>query len=139
MDWNERFLQVATDVAEWSKDPSTKVGAVLTIDNHIIATGYNGTARCVEDKLEYYQYPLKDYYIIHAEINAILNSVVPTTGSTLYCTHHPCSRCAIIIAQSGIKKIYSYKRDDDFTNRWAESINIARDIFIAGGITYHEV
>jgi dCMP deaminase len=121
-------------VAGWSKDQSTKVGAVLTLDNKIISTGYNGTARCIEDKDIYYEYPLKDYFIIHAEINCILNSVLPTKAATLYCTHHPCSRCAILITQAGIKNIIIPKRDDSYTARWNDSIIMAKQVFDAGGI-----
>ena len=47
--WDERFVRIAFEVATWSKDPGTKVGAVLVADRRIIASGYNGFPQGIED------------------------------------------------------------------------------------------
>lgn len=105
--WNRRFFEMAQLVAGWSKDPSTKVGAVI-IDHQrrILSTGYNGFPRGVEDnKDRYLDKPKKYKLIVHAEANAVLNARLPLDGSTLYSTKHPCSDCAKLIIQSGVRHV----------------------------------
>lgn len=108
-----------------SKDPNTKVGAVI-VDclNHIVGTGYNGFVKGIDET----KVPLtregkwidsKYPYIVHAEINALLNTTVLSLKDTrLYCTLFPCNECAKAIAQSGIKEIIylsnKHKTDDIF-------------------------
>ena len=61
MKWNQRFLEIAKTVAGWSKDPSTKVGAVAVSDARaILTTGYNGIPRFVADFPERYRRPVPD-------------------------------------------------------------------------------
>lgn len=86
MDWDEYFLNIAKTVAERSKDPSTKVGAVI-IDKHRrpVSFGYNGLIQGAdESKLTLSERPLKYYEVIHSEMNAILFAKTDLTGCTLY-------------------------------------------------------
>ena len=110
--WDEFFMGVAQLSARRSRDPNTQVGACIVKVNKIISTGYNGMPRTCDDKalpmtrnsskwLEN-KYP----YIVHAELNAILNA--PTTNlkdCTIYVTLFPCNECAKAILQAGITKV----------------------------------
>lgn len=106
--WDKRFMEMAELVSTWSKDPKTKVGAVI-VNNHkqIVGVGYNGFARGVYDKEEWYNdSETKHQLVIHAEVNAIHNSNSPLDGTTMYCTLMPCPRCMGYIIQSGIKQVF---------------------------------
>lgn len=111
LSWDSYFMGVAKMAAKRSKDPSCKVGACICKDNKILSTGYNGFPRGLSDK----DYPWtknsedetknKYFYVVHAELNAILNSNNNVSGSTLYVTKFPCNECCKAIIQSGIKKV----------------------------------
>ena len=108
--WHKRFYDLALHIASWSKDRSTKVGAVIVdCDKRILATGYNGfPSGCDDTKEERHQRPAKYMYTEHGERNAIYNAVksgVRLQGATLYCTMFPCADCTRAIIQSGIKTI----------------------------------
>lgn len=127
--WDRRFINMARHIAaEWSKDPSTKVGAVLVdVDKVVIGTGFNGFPRGVDDDPERYaDREMKLDLTVHAEMNAILKASASARGSTLYCTHPPCVRCAAHIIQAGSKRVVSvaWDRPD-----WAKSIERSQMIF----------
>src|SRR5882724_10939274 len=84
--WDKRFLELAKMVASWSKDPSTKVGAVIvTPENVIISVGYNGFAQRMPDHEKHYaDRPSKYSRIVHSETNAILLARADVRGDTLY-------------------------------------------------------
>ena len=114
--WHEYFMKIAENTAELSRDPRTKVGAVLVKDKKILSTGYNGPPRNFYDGLvpfNNFNYDSelseqKNSYMIHAEVNAILNyeGFLPNLkDSTLYVTVSPCHECAKFLSQVGIKKI----------------------------------
>lgn len=107
--WDERFLRVAREVSEWSKDPGTRVGAVLVRDRRIIATGYNGFPEGIADTEERYRdRESKLSLTVHAEVNALLNAAkngAQTKGSTLYVTFPPCVNCSTCIIQAGVAKV----------------------------------
>ena len=109
--WDEYFMGVAMLAARRSKDPSTQVGAcIVSQDNIIISTGYNGMPKgCSDDEFPWdregaeTKYP----YVVHAELNAILNANGrDLRGSKLYVALFPCNECAKAIIQSGIREIY---------------------------------
>ena len=111
LSWNEFFMGVAMLSSKRSKDPNTQVGACIVRDNKILSTGYNGMPRaCDDDKLPLTnqgqwletKYP----YIVHAELNAILNATTLLADATIYTTLFPCSECAKAILQAGIKTVY---------------------------------
>ena len=134
--WDNRFLQMAELVASWSKDPSTNVGAVITRpDNTIVSLGFNGFPRGVEDDPELLNDRKEKYArVIHAEMNAVLNA----GGNSLKdCTLYtwplpPCSNCAAMIIQAGIRRIVAPRPSND---RWEESNRIAHDMFSQAGVS----
>jgi dCMP deaminase len=107
--WHQRFFDLAKHVAQWSKDPSTKVGAVIVNDRRIvIGVGYNGFPRGVLDHEDRYNdRPTKYAHVVHAELNAIFNATESVQGCTLYVTLAPCNECAKAIIQSGITSVWS--------------------------------
>ena len=121
LEWEEYFMELAKLTAKRSKDPVTQVGAVIINKNkRVIGLGYNGFIDIPDnDKLFPWTKNSNNYeeikysYVIHAEVNAILNSTSSIKDSTLYVTLFPCRECAKLIIQSGIKKIIylDYKED----------------------------
>jgi dCMP deaminase len=113
--WDARFLILAQHVAEWSVDPSTKVGCVIVgQSNEVIAVGYNGLPRSVEDTPERLERPHKYMWIEHAERNAIYAAArigVPLQGSRLYLSWFPCIDCARAIVQVGIAEVIAVEPD----------------------------
>ena len=108
--WDEYFMGVAMLAALRSKDPGTQVGAcIVSPDNIIISTGYNGMPKgCSDDEFPWERegaetkYP----YVVHAELNAILNANGrDLRGSRLYVALFPCNECAKAIIQSGVKEV----------------------------------
>ena len=108
--WDEYFMGIAMLAAKRSKDPSTQVGAcIVSPENIIISTGYNGMPKgCSDDEFpwgrdgEDAKYP----YVVHAELNAILNANGRSLqGSRLYVALFPCNECAKAIIQSGIREV----------------------------------
>lgn len=110
-DWNQRFMDLAHHVAGWSKDPSTKVGAVIVNDKkQVLSLGYNGFPRGVHDCAERYNdRSTKLQFVAHAERNALDNAYIDVDGATLYSTLYPCSECAKSIIQRGIRQVVTSK------------------------------
>ena len=137
-DWPGRHLNLAEFISGWSKDPSTKVGAVLfRRDGSIISMGYNGFPRGVnDDPALMTNRDIKLKMTIHAEDNAILAAVrngSTVEGAYLAVTRHPCSACAAKLTQAGIRQVY-YRADEDFEMRWADDLELAKDIFNQLGV-----
>ncbi len=125
--WDYRFLDLAEHVGRWSKDPSTKVGAVIVRPDRTIASlGYNGFPRGVEDA--YTTREEKLLRTVHAEMNAILSAREPLHGCTIYVSPlFPCSNCAAAIIQAGIKTVIA--RMGQPREEWAKSFQAAREMF----------
>jgi dCMP deaminase len=106
--WNKLFIKMAFNIAEMSKDPSTKVGAVIvSMDNKQCSYGYNGMAAGVEETDDEWSDRSKKYeLVIHAEENAILNCPFSLHNTKIYITHKPCHKCLIRLKQAGIKQVY---------------------------------
>jgi dCMP deaminase len=126
--WDKRFLGMAQLVSIWSKDPSTKVGAVITDGNKkIVSLGYNGLPQWVEDNEEILSNREEKYkYIIHAEVNAILQANRDVFAGTIYT--YPfltCPQCASMIVQAGIMRVVSYKCVDE---RWIPRIEDSKKL-----------
>ena len=108
--WDEYFMGVALLAAKRSKDPNTQVGAcIVSPENIILSTGYNGfPIGCSDDEYpwdregEETKYP----YVVHAELNAILNANGKSLqGAKIYVALFPCNECAKAIIQSGVKEV----------------------------------
>lgn len=109
--WDEYFMGLAHLSALRSKDPNTQVGAcIVDEDNKVVSIGYNGMPRgCQDNKMPWEReggfLTTKYAYVVHAELNAILNSPRSVRNCTLYVSLFPCNECAKAIIQSGIKKV----------------------------------
>lgn len=137
--WDKRFLELAKHISTWSKDPSTKVGAVIVDPlNRIVSTGYNGFPKGVSDSEERLNNKeIKYNYVIHGEISAILFAKADLKGCTLYCYPLPsCCRCATQIIQTGISRVVSPACKND---RWVSSCNQGKEIMQEAGIIVDEV
>lgn len=119
--WDRRMLEVANLVATWSKDPSTKVGAVIARPNYTIcSTGYNGFPRGIDDYPDLYaDRDEKVDRILHAEMNALLVAPEPVTGYTLFTTFFPCKHCALSVIQAGISRVVAVKQPPSLNERWS--------------------
>jgi dCMP deaminase len=134
--WDEKFLGLCEYIAKWSKDPSTKVGAVIVRpDRTIVSTGYNGFPRGIADKPELLASREEKYKrVIHAEVNAILTAREPLTGCTLYCSLMTCERCAVIVIQAGIKRVVAQKMSIEQEERWGEALKLAHQLYAEAGV-----
>lgn len=138
--WDRRFIDMASLVATWSKDPSTKVGAVIVdSERRIVSTGYNGfPAGVLDDSEQLCDRPSKLKCTLHAEENAILFARRDLRGCAVYVTHHPCASCAAKIVQVGIKKVF-HVNHPAMEKRWAEDIRLARIMFSETGVEVYHV
>jgi dCMP deaminase len=133
-DWDKRYLKLAQIIAGWSKDPSTKVGAVIVNPrNQIVSVGFNGLPRGVEDTPERLENrDVKYKLIVHAERNAILFAERPLHGCTLYTwPFMPCAQCAGMVAQAGIKRVVAPTNENP---RWQEDFRLTEEMFKEIGI-----
>ena len=138
--WDEYFMGIAMLAARRSKDPSTQVGAcIVSQDNIIISTGYNGMPKgCSDDEFPWdrtgeNEAATKYPYVVHAELNAILNaSGRDLRGSRIYVALFPCNECAKAIIQSGIQEVLylSDKYADTMMNL------VSKRMLEAGGVRY---
>lgn len=129
MKWDRRFLDLAKFISSWSKDKSTKVGAVIIDDKRrIVSTGYNGLPTSVKDTDERLDdRDLKLKIMVHAEHNAVLFAGRSVEDCTLYTwPFMPCSNCGSMIIQAGIKRVVAPYSDNP---RWAESFKLCEQIF----------
>ena len=139
--WTRRYLDMAKEVATWSKDPSKQIGAIAVGDKgQILSQGYNGFPRGVKDTNNRYEVREEKYkYVVHGEMNAIYNacnSGVSLSGATLYVHGLPvCSECAKGIIQVGIKKvIMEYPKDiPDF---WRNSMQLTKQMFQEASVQF---
>lgn len=117
--FNEWALELALAVSNRSRDPSTKVGAVIIRPDKTIASiGYNGFPRNMEDKEEWWNNKEEKYArVIHAEMNALLNSKESVKGMTIFCSHPCCQECAKHIIAAGISTVV-VRTNEEINKRW---------------------
>lgn len=136
--WDKKFLDLCSTVEKWSKDPSTKVGAVIVgPDWEVRSLGYNGIPRGVKDKPGRYEVrPEKYKWIEHAERNAIYNAArtgTPMQGCTIYLKWFPCTDCTRAIIQAGLTTmVCSVPNFED--ERWGEDFKISAQMLKEAGI-----
>jgi len=152
-DWDKRFIDLASHVSTWSKDPSTRVGAVLVgLDREVLSMGYNGFPRGIADTPERLNdRPTKYELVVHAEINAIMNAVrngICTRHSTMYVIAHdqktgrgwggaPCIRCAVETVQAGVEVVI-VPTPKDMPDSWRESCEKGAAVLREAGVLYKE-
>ena len=141
LSWDEYFMGLAHLSALRSKDPNTQVGAaIIDENNRVVSVGYNGLPRgCSDDEFPWSReggfLVTKYAYVVHAELNAILNrGNTDLHGSTLYATLFPCNECAKAIIQSGIKKVIYYS--DKYAD--TDATRASKKMFDLAGVTYRE-
>ncbi|WP_249029961.1 deoxycytidylate deaminase [Tannockella kyphosi] len=140
--WDEYFMSVAKLSAYRSKDPNTQVGCcIVNASNKIVGVGYNGLPWGCEDdeypwqerdgQLQETKYP----YVVHAELNAILNSTTSLSGCRLYVSLFPCHECVKAIIQSGIVEIVF--EDDKYNG--TDSDIAAKRMLASSKVTYRKI
>lgn len=145
--WTKRFMALAEHIAGWSKDPSTKVGAVIVGKGHegkkVLGIGFNGFPRGVDDSEWRYQArPVKYSLVVHSEANAILDaSGRQLHGCALITTKFPCSACAKLIIQAGIATVICPAVDlqNPADERWYEDAKIASLMFGESDVSVFDV
>jgi len=136
--WDEYFMGLAHLSALRSKDPNTQVGAcIVNAENKVVGIGYNGLPRgCSDDEFPWEnkgenletKYP----FVVHAELNAILNSEAPLKGCSIYVSLFPCNECAKAIIQCGIAKIVY--EDDKYAD--TDGVIASKKMLTASGVEF---
>ena len=140
--WDNRWLEIAQLISTWSKDPSTKIAAIAVKDKRLIATGYNGFPRNIEDLDDRWSNREEKYkYVVHAEMNCIYNANYHNQslkGSTMYIVGLPvCHECAKGIIQAGVVRVVAEFKDAPL--KWARSTEITEKMFKEAGIIYDQI
>ena len=136
--WDGRFLDLAAHIAQWSKDPSTKVGCVVVgADREIRSTGFNGFPRGIDDDSDRLTDRDKKYPLIcHAEENAIMHAArigMPLKDCVAYVTWPPCTRCARSLIQAGVKEIV-YPNGCEIPKRWQNDFDTSLSMLGEAGV-----
>ena len=125
--WDAYFLEMCRLASRKSKHPRAQVGCVIVGRGHeVLATGFNGIARGVEEHEERYERPLSGMFCLHAELNAILNAArrgVSLNDTTAYVMWYPCCFCAAALIQVGVRHIVvdgTTKYGEEIDERWAD-------------------
>lgn len=139
--WDSYFMGLAHLSALRSKDPSTQVGAaIVNSNNKIVGIGYNGFPSGLDDDL----YPwaregsftqTKYAYVVHAELNAILNATSNLEGCSIYVSLFPCNECAKAIVQSGIKTVVY--EDDKYAD--TDAVIVSKAILTGAGVSLRQL
>lgn len=121
-EWDKYFMGIAKEVAKKSKDPSSKNGCVIVDERRRpVSFGYNGTIQGAdESKMTLKERPMKYYFAIHSEMNAVLFAGRDLTGCTLYNKIATCENCLKYCLQAGITRfvyeelrVHSHKTDTE--------------------------
>ena len=128
-------MGIAREAASWSKDPAVGVGAVLVSpDLRQVSWGFNGFPTGIDDSPERLaNVAVKNGFMIHAELNALLNAAVDITGWTMYCTKHPCKECALAIIQKRIRRVVAPAIMKN--SKWYDNQVKAHDLFMEARIS----
>ena len=125
VEWMIYFDTILTAVKNKSKDPRTKVGCVLIRDKRIITTGFNGLPEGVEDLEKRYTSSIKYDYIVHAEVNALMQCAryqIGSDGTIAFVTHPPCVECTKLLIQAGVRTIYVRDKFETKQDNGVESL-----------------
>ncbi|AGE59856.1 dCMP deaminase [Acanthocystis turfacea Chlorella virus TN603.4.2] len=133
----EKFYSLSCYHAElFSKDPNTKVAAMVIDKNHnILSVGYNGLPRGFEETKERWSKPTKYQYVVHAEANAICTAArngAKLEGGSIVSTLFPCDQCARLIIQAGIKKVVTARPEEN--SSWLQSFWYSKEMFDECGV-----
>lgn len=144
--YDVNFLEIAKVISKLSKDPSMKVGAVISGKyNQLISQGYNGFPRGVDDKFKRLENREVKYSLIaHAEANAIYNAGhngAKLHGCTIYINGLPCcSECSKAVIQTGIKRVVmNIDKNNKRVDEWMKSFETSKLMFDESGVDYQFV
>lgn len=140
--WDKRFMDLAAHISQWSKDPSTKVGCVVADDDKkVVAIGYNGFPKGIEDSEERLNDRETKYkYVVHSEPNAFANANGSVKGCTIYTyPFAPCAECMKLIITNGIKRVVYPALSEELATRWADQLKLAEDMAREAGLTLTEL
>lgn len=156
-EWDEYFMKIAETVALKSKDPSSKMGCVIVDPKkRVVSLGYNGMLQGAdESKMTLSERPMKYYFAIHSEMNAVLFAHQDLTGCTIYNRVATCENCLKYCLQAGIKRfvykdlrVHSHSSDpsksmtnvetDEAVIRLLSSMPEVQTLNISNGKTYIE-
>jgi dCMP deaminase len=138
--WDQRYLKLAYEVAQWSKDPSSKIGAVTVgAKGQVLSQGFNGFPRGLKDDFtRLHDRETKYKFVVHAEMNAIYNATYNGTsldGATLYVYGLPiCSECAKGVIQVGIKRVVM--PNQNIEGKWLDSWLTSMNFFDEAGVDF---
>jgi dCMP deaminase len=138
--WDKHFLAQAELCSQLSKDPSTKVGAVIVNNlRQIVGSGYNGFPRGVQDLEDRYNdRETKLSFVVHAEVNACLLAGDRARGGTIYITptlgYPPsCNDCSKVIIQVGISRVVGWHTNNPRSG-WQRKADISEIMLREAGI-----
>jgi dCMP deaminase len=137
--WQDYFMGFADHAATKSKDPSTKVGAVIVQGDCVVATGFNGFPRKLADT-DLTNRAHKITHTVHAEQNAILNALehgVRVRGGRMFVTFPPCHDCALLIVQAGIVEVACRPLPEHRADAWRDSAEHAMALFQTCGVNFY--
>lgn len=136
--WAPRMLKLAQEVASWSKDTSTKVGAIITTsDGSPVSWGFNGMAMGIDDTVDSrHVRPTKYKWMCHAERNAMDLAPRPLDGCVMFVTFFPCSSCTQSIIQRKIKTVVldSGQHLSKLPERWKDDMTVSSEMLIEAGV-----
>jgi dCMP deaminase len=138
--WDQRYLKLAYGVAQWSKDPSSKIGAIAVgAKGQVLSQGFNGFPRGLKDDFtRLHDRETKYKFVVHAEMNTIYNATyngVSLDGATLYVYGLPiCSECAKGVIQVGIKRVVMPKQA--MPEKWHDSWLTSMSFFDEAGVDF---
>lgn len=137
--WHRRYMRIAKEISTWSSCLSRQVGCVITVQNRIVATGYNGAPANIKNcrergfclrKGSASGTNLEECLATHAEQNALTQAAklgISINGGTLYCTARPCTTCMKLIINSGIKEVYYA---EDYPNELAKELAMEAGLLV---------
>lgn len=138
--WNKRFLDTACLFASWSKDPSTKVGCVIVDEDHnLLSAGFNGFPRGVTGDRRLYDRETKLKLVVHAEANAVAAAARnghSLKGSTAYISLPPCSQCAALLVQAGVRFVVFLRGTKP--SKWEADWTLAQGLLIEARVQFEE-
>lgn len=134
--WDRFFLDLAKQYSTASRDPSTKVGAVITDGKYFLSAGYNGFPQGIKDTKERYENREIKYAIVnHAEINALLSAKRDIEGCFLYTyPFAPCIRCCCQFIQAKIRRVVAPILPDNLKERWEKDMKMTAEYLEEAGI-----
>ena len=131
LDWDHYFINIAREVAKKSKDPSSQNGCVIVDTEHRpVSFGYNGMIQGAQEEImTLSERPMKYYFAVHSEMNALIFAKQDVRGCTIYNTIATCENCLKHCLQAGIKRyVYGALRVNSYGKTGVKSMtNIETD------------